>query len=84
MRGQPIRLDRARECDLLNGAVQFRRNGIFATERERNMRKCTKLPGLMLGIGLLAVLAGCAGEPEECEPGVSNISEMATVTAPGC
>ncbi|MBL3576450.1 hypothetical protein JMK10_20100 [Rhodovulum sulfidophilum] len=48
------------------------------------MRKCTKLPGLMLGIGLLAVLAGCAGEPEECEPGVSNISEMATVTAPGC
>ncbi|MBL3571828.1 MULTISPECIES: hypothetical protein [Rhodovulum] len=48
------------------------------------MRNITKVKGLLLGIGLVAVLAGCAKEPEECEPGVSTISDMATVTAPGC
>lgn len=34
----------------------------------------------------LSVLAACATEEEigECEPGVSEISELGTVTPPGC
>ncbi|WP_212523893.1 hypothetical protein [Actibacterium sp. MT2.3-13A] len=34
----------------------------------------------------LSVLTACATEEEigECEPGVAEISEMATVTPPGC
>ncbi|MBN2906988.1 MAG: hypothetical protein JXJ18_09800 [Rhodobacteraceae bacterium] len=40
---------------------------------------------LALGLGLAAFLAGCAAEPvAECEPGVGGISEMGTVTPPGC
>ncbi|WP_165899246.1 hypothetical protein [Rhodovulum steppense] len=39
----------------------------------------------LLGLSLLGFLTACADAPvEECEPGVSGISEMGTVTYPGC
>ncbi|TCP21224.1 hypothetical protein [Rhodovulum adriaticum] len=49
------------------------------------MTRSKKVRGLILGFGVVALLAACAQEPvSECEPGVSEISEMGTVTPPGC
>ncbi|TCP38701.1 hypothetical protein [Rhodovulum marinum] len=40
----------------------------------------------LLGLSLAGLLAACvSSEPvQECEPGVGEISEMGTVTYPGC
>jgi len=49
------------------------------------MTAVNRMYGLLIGVVLAGVLAGCAAEPvQECEPGLGEISEMGTVTYPGC
>ncbi|TCP63151.1 hypothetical protein EV663_101418 [Rhodovulum bhavnagarense] len=43
------------------------------------------LTGLALALGLSTLVAACAGQQlAECEPGLGEISEMGSVTPPGC
>ncbi|SIO11883.1 hypothetical protein SAMN05444722_0490 [Rhodovulum sp. ES.010] len=47
------------------------------------MTRMTGWARLAAGIALAGLLAGCVSElVEECEPGVGEMSEMATICAP--